>query len=550
VRISHRLGLRVVVDATGPALTLALGAGPDIVAPNLAEAEQALLGTRAEEVEAAGLDVVGRAAESVRGLVAGGARFAIVTAGSHGAAFGDRARVYWCRAPAVEVTNPIGSGDALVAGLLASLGRGDDLPEAVRAAVAAASASCEEELPGTLVASRAADLRSRLPPNELVWPGPGRRRPAGPERHDPASRRGEAGPARARGSGRRPLARREAAGSSTLRDVARAAGVSIKTISRVVNGDAEVTIETAARVREVIAALGYRPNPLARSLRTGYDQALGLVVERIGDEFFAAVIEAIEESARERGLFLIVASTGTSPEQERAAVDGLLHRSVCGLIVVPSGLDYSLERFAIGPGKAPVVFVDRPPAGMEADTVVIDNRRAAAEATSHLLGHGHRRIAFVTQSLEQYTLRNRFEGYREALAERGVAYDESIVLVNPAPMTDVSRSLVELLGRNDPPTAIFSSNTVASVRVAQALHSSRRTDIAFVAFDDFNTADSLVPAVTVVRQDPTLIARSATELLFQRLDGDETSPKRLVVATQLVARGSGELPAGRRPRAP
>ena len=508
-----------------------------------------LLGTRAEDVEPVGLDVAARAAGSVRGLVARGARFAVVTAGSHGAAFGDSQRVFWCRAPAVEVTNPIGSGDALVAGLLAALGRGDDLADAVRAGVAAASASCEDELPGALVASRAADLLAGLPPNELVWPDRAGGCSAGPERNDPGSRRGEAGQARAVGSGRRPPARREAAASSTLRDVARAAGVSIKTVSRVVNGDAEVTSGTAARVREAIAALGYRRNPLARSLRTGYDEAVGLVVERIGDEFFAAVIEAVEESARERGLFLIVASTGTSPEQERAAVDGLVHRSVRGLIVVTSGLDYGLERFAIGPGNAPVVFVDRPPTGMEADTVVIDNRRAAFEATTHLLGHGHRRIAFVTPSLERYTLRNRFEGYREALAEGGVAYDQSIVLVNPAPMTDVSRSLVELLTREDPPTAIFSSNTVASLRVAAALHSSRRTEVAFVAFDDFKTADSLVPPVTVVRQDPTLIARSAAELLFERLGGDEAPPKRVVVPTELVARGSGELPVSRRTRA-
>jgi LacI family transcriptional regulator len=331
------------------------------------------------------------------------------------------------------------------------------------------------------------------------------------------------------------------ASTPTLRDVGLLAGVSIKTVSRVVNADPDVTPATAKRVREAIEMLGYRPNPLARSLRTGRDDAIGLVVETIGDPFFAEMTEAVEEAAREAGLFLIIASAGESADQERAVLRGLLHRSVCGLIVVPCFLNYGTERLSIGVGGVPVVFVDRPPVGLEADTVLVDNEESARQATAHLIVHGHRRIAFVGTFIDRFPLRQRLAGYQSALEAAQIEYDPDLVVWHFRSGHEHPPVISPALAFEDPPTAVFSANAVASLDVVRELHRIGRTDVAFVSFDDFPTADSLTPPVTVARQDPALMGRTATDLLLARIRGDDSPPRRVHLATAFDVRGSGEL---------
>jgi LacI family transcriptional regulator len=337
----------------------------------------------------------------------------------------------------------------------------------------------------------------------------------------------------------------------TLSDVASLAGVSIKTVSRVVNHEPTVSAKTAKRVRDAVQVLGYRPNPLARSLRTGRDEAVGLVVERIGDPFFASMTEAVEEAAREAGLFLIIASAGESAAQERAVISGLLHRSVGGLIARPSHLDFAKERFPIGAGGVPIVLVDRPSGNTQvdsllADSVLVDNRATARRATAHLISHGHRRIAFVGTALDRLPLRWRLEGYRAALADAGIVYDGDLVVSHERFAREHPPFLTGVLGLMDPATAVLSANAVASLDVVSELHGAARTDVAFVGFDDFPMAGFLTPAVTVARQDPALMGRTAMALLLQRIRGDASPPKRVVLPTTFVERGSGEIPPPKR----
>jgi LacI family transcriptional regulator len=335
----------------------------------------------------------------------------------------------------------------------------------------------------------------------------------------------------------------------TIHDVAAAAGVSIKTVSRVANGDAHVAPATEQRVRAAIEQLGYRANPLARSLRTGRDWAIGLIVESIRDPFFASVTDAVEDSAREAGLVLIVASAGRTATQERAVVTGLLHRSVRGLIIVPCHLDYRHERLGIGPGGIPVVFVDRPAAGLDADTVVIDNVDAARQSTAHLIKHGHRRIALVGTDLHRYPLTARADGYAQALAAAGLTLDPELLISMPQASDDGELLLAGVLGSANPPTAILTGNALASLAVVRELHQTQRTDVAVVSFDDFPMADALQPAITTARQDPVLMGQRAFELLLSRIAGDSAPPRRIVVPTSFIARGSGEIapPVLRRP---
>jgi LacI family transcriptional regulator len=326
----------------------------------------------------------------------------------------------------------------------------------------------------------------------------------------------------------------------TIRDVALLAGVSIKTVSRVTNGDPAVTMQTAQRVGEAIRALAYKPNPLARSLRTGQDEAVGLVVESIADPFFAAVTSAVEEEARAAGLFLIIASAGNTADEERAVVVGLLHRSIRGLLIVACKLDYRVERLPIGPGGVPVVFIDRP-SGLDADTVLVDNEEVARHATEHLLAHGHRRIAFVGTEIASYPVVGRYAGYLHALAGAGLQADSDLVVSHRRPMIDRAPVLGRVLDLADPATAVLTANALTSMVVVRELHRLRRTDVALMSIDDFPVADALTPAISVARQDPAQMGRQAFDALRRRMLGDTSAPQQILIPTSVVARGSGEL---------
>jgi LacI family transcriptional regulator len=322
-----------------------------------------------------------------------------------------------------------------------------------------------------------------------------------------------------------------------LRDVAARAGTSTKTASRVVNGDPRVSPDTRARVERAVDELAYRPDPLARSLRRGTDDAVGVVVDEVSDPFFASVIGEIERMALDRGVTVIVASTRRLAERERIVLDGLLQRRVAGLIVASISEDHAHLRTA----ACPVVFIDRAPVGLKADAVLVDDAAAAARVVEHLLARGHRRIAYVGDRLAIDTARLREAGYRSALAAAGVELPAAY-LQRMDPLLADGREVVEtLLALDEPPTAIFSANTRCSLRVLPTLHRLGRTDLAFVSFGDFPTADALTPPVTVLDHSPERIGRLAAERLFRRMGGEELPPETIVAPVGLIARGSGEV---------
>ncbi|MCW2882498.1 MAG: LacI family transcriptional regulator [Sphaerisporangium sp.] len=326
-----------------------------------------------------------------------------------------------------------------------------------------------------------------------------------------------------------------------LSDVAVAAKTSAKTASRVINGDPRVSAETRRRVEEAVVRLGYRVDLLARSLRRGVDDMIGVVVESIADPFFAAVISEIELAALRRGLNVIVTSNRRLPNREAAIVDGLQQRRVAGLIITPhtSDLSYLVST------ETPVVFVDRHPRNFAADVVTFDDRGGARTAVRHLLRYGHGRIAFVSDDLEIETSRNRHAGYVDALQEAGVSVVPELVATDCADAAIARARTCEFLDLDEPPTAIFSARSETSLGVVKVLHDRKRTDIAMVSFGDFALADVVSPAITVLEQSPELLGRLAAERLFARLDGDHSDPINTVIPLRLVPRGSGEIvPAG------
>jgi LacI family transcriptional regulator len=324
-----------------------------------------------------------------------------------------------------------------------------------------------------------------------------------------------------------------------MRDVAKRAGVSTKTVSRVVNRDRYVSDDVRERVEQAIAELHYTPNLLARTFRFGRDPAIGLAVPDISDPFFAALTHTVEQVARARGVATFVTSLGTDGELERAGVEALLGRQVAGLISTPVSADQSY--LAPWTARTTIVFIDRPPRKLVADAVVEDDAGGAKAATEHLAGHGHRRIAYVGDELNIATTRRRLEGYRAALREAGIP-EESVGLGGPGG-ADAGEVVQAMLAGPNPPTAILSSNPKCSIAIVPALQRLGRTDVALVSFGDFPLAGSLQPALTVVDQDPEALGRFAANRLFERIDQPDRRMRRLtVLPVRLVERESCRLP--------
>ncbi|GIJ45983.1 LacI family transcriptional regulator [Virgisporangium aliadipatigenens] len=325
--------------------------------------------------------------------------------------------------------------------------------------------------------------------------------------------------------------------------MAREAQVSARTVSRVLNDEPRISAPTRERVLQAVARLGYRRNAMARNMRVGArDSAVGLVIPDLANPFFSVVAAAVERTLRTRGLYVVIASSEEDPARERAVVTDMLGRQVAALVVVPSGDDHAYLRLERRRGL-PVVFLDRPPNRLAADAFVSANTDGAHQAVTHLLAHGHRRIGFIgDRPTTLYTRRERFRGYRSALAQAGIAVDPALV-DRGHHENDAAEATVRLLSAVDPPTAVFAANNLACMGAMMALARARRRDVALVGFDDFTLADVFDPGITVVAQDPHGLGTAAAERVFARLDGDRGRARTTVLATRLIVRGSGEISA-------
>jgi LacI family transcriptional regulator len=329
----------------------------------------------------------------------------------------------------------------------------------------------------------------------------------------------------------------------TMRDVAALAGVSIKTVSRVVNQEPGVAPELVGRVLDAVGLLGYRHNLTASSLRRADHKTatIGLLLEDISNPFSSALHRAIEDVARHRGTLVLAGSSDEDPDRQQELLHALVSRRVDGLIAVPASGNQNalLRERRLG---RPMVLVDR--LAPEADSVVVDNRAGVGQALRHLVAHGHRRIAFLGDLRSIWTATERHAGYVEALAAEGIMLNPHVVRMDVHGI-DVAEAIVrELVAAADPPTALLAGQnliTIGAIHALQRLGWQHR--VALVGFDDFPLADLLNPAVSVIAQDPTGLGQAAAELLFARVDGDRTPPRHVVVPTRLVPRGSGEIPA-------
>ena len=343
--------------------------------------------------------------------------------------------------------------------------------------------------------------------------------------------------ARGRGrNGRRP----------TMKEVAAVAGVSLSTVSRVINGGPTVRADLAERVDRAVELLGYRQNLTASSLRRadGLSASVGLIYEDVSNPFFAAVHRGVEEVARERGVLTFAGSSDELPDRERDLAQSFGARGVDGLIIAPSATDHSYLLRDRAAGVA-LVFIDRPARFIDADAVLSDNPGGAKAAVAHLIAHGHRRIAFLGDRAELYTATERLRGYREALARHGIEEVPELVL-HPGPgAAEIYQATRALLSADKPPTALFTSQNLRTIEAVRAIHDlGLQRRVAHVGFDDVALADVIEPGLTVVAQDPVAMGRNAAELVFSHLDGYDGPSRRIELPTVLIERGSGELAPG------
>ncbi|ROS43974.1 LacI family DNA-binding transcriptional regulator [Amycolatopsis thermoflava] len=328
---------------------------------------------------------------------------------------------------------------------------------------------------------------------------------------------------------------------ATMRDVARLAEVSLKTVSRVVNGVSSVNPEIAARVRRAARQLNYQPNLTASTLRRrdGRSTIIGLLVDDVANPFSASLYRAVEDVANTHNVSVAAGSVHEDPDRERRLVTNFIGRQVDGLIVMSTAHDHSYLRDHQQAGT-PVVFADRPPVLLAADSVLSDNRRGAERGTRYLVESGHRRIAYLGHKINRVTAIERYRGYLDGLARAGVPEDLELVRHDLSSLDLVDAAIADMLALADPPTAVFTSQNLVTIRAIRSLRArGLQHSIAMVGFDDFLLADMLEPSVTVIAQDPTAMGRLAAEILFRRIGGDQSPPQQHVLDSELVVRESG-----------
>jgi DNA-binding LacI/PurR family transcriptional regulator len=328
---------------------------------------------------------------------------------------------------------------------------------------------------------------------------------------------------------------------ATLRDVASLAGVSVKTVSNVVNGYAFVKPENRRRVEQALAETGYRPNVGARNLRRGRTGFLALMVPELSIPYFGELAGLVITAAQGQDWSVLIEQTQGTRERERASLASLGPHMVDGAIVSPEALE--AEDFAELAHGVPLVMLGEHAVDVPIDHVAIDNVLAARTAVGHLAGMGRRRIAAIGQNPHRGTAALRLEGYRTALAEAGLPQPAELI----APALDYHRrdgaeAMAHLLSLPEPPDAVFCFNdllAIGAMRAAAERGFRMPGDIAIVGFDNTEESAYSLPSLTTIAPDKTAIAQTAVDLIRRRTEhGEEFAPQDVQTPFSLEIRES------------
>ncbi len=328
---------------------------------------------------------------------------------------------------------------------------------------------------------------------------------------------------------------------STIKDVAKKAGVSIATVSYVINKTKRVSPETEARVNKAIEELNYRVNHFASNIKTGKSRSVAFLMADMSNPFFLDTAVTLEKCLREAKYHLILANTDEKVNQEREQVNHLLNHSVDGLIIAPSSSNNSYLRKMLPPAF-PLVFFDRVPKYFQADCVLSDNIGGSKEAVEYLISLGHRRIGVVSGMSGLTSTIEREAGYFEALKAHGIKVDRSIMVNGDGKKYSGYLAMQQLKELTDI-TAVFITNNMMSLGALQFLRDNNikmPEELSVVIFDDYEWSSMAIPALTSVKQDTVSLGEKVAKLILKQLSGKEkqNSYQEYRISTQLIKRAS------------
>jgi LacI family transcriptional regulator len=333
----------------------------------------------------------------------------------------------------------------------------------------------------------------------------------------------------------------------TMKDVAELAEVSVSTVSHVLNGTRKVSEETRGGVLAAVEELGYRPNLLAKGLKTRRTFTIGLLISDIQNAFFTSLVRGVEDEALSRGYHLFLCNTDEDPGREDEYVTELAKKRVDGLMVAPSARreDYVRRLRAEG---VPFVFVDREVEGVEADVVSVDNARGMRLIAEHLVGLGHRRIGMISGPLDKASGFERYAGLKDALADLGAPLEDALVRFGDFRTTGGTEGARGLMGLPTPPTALVIANnqmTLGALLAAKEAGLGIPKDVSLVGFDDPEWAPLTDPPLTALAQPTYEMGVRAAKLLLDRIENGGGETSRLLLEPWLEVRGSTAVLGGR-----
>ncbi|MDI1320830.1 MAG: LacI family DNA-binding transcriptional regulator [bacterium] len=328
----------------------------------------------------------------------------------------------------------------------------------------------------------------------------------------------------------------------SLIDVARRAKVNISTVSRVINQTGKIGAETQERVLKVMRELGYKPNRVARRLRTqaGSTHLLGLIIPNIQNIFFADLARGVEDVAYKNNFALLLCNYDEDEAKERFYLDVMQSESVDGIIIPPIQETDQAVLQVVRNGT-PVVCVDRSVSSGNLDKVEVDNHIGALRAVEHIISRGHRRIGVIGGPLDSSTGRERLRGYKDAHAQAGITLKTELIRFGDFKQHSGRVLAHELLSLSDPPTALFVCNGLMMAGALEAIAARGLKiprQVAIVGFDELTLADVFNPPLTVVRQPAYEVGKCAAELLLKRIEDPKRPASSLKLLPELIVRKS------------
>jgi len=328
-----------------------------------------------------------------------------------------------------------------------------------------------------------------------------------------------------------------------MREVAALSGTSIKTVSRVFNDVATVDPILAEKVKKAAKKLNYTPNMTAGNLRRGNGRThtIGLLLDDVSNPFSAALNRSYEDLARTRGYTVFAGSLEENVDREKELVSLFVSRRVDGLVMVPVASDHSFLRVEMRAGMH-FGFIDRVPQNFPGDVVLSTNERSTREAIEIFLTNGHTKVAFFGDNPSFYTSQERYNGYAKALRAAKIPLNKKWIVRGVTNPHEVVSAAISLFSQSDAPTAVFTGQNMLTVNVFRALRElGINNHIALIGYDDFEGADLMSPALSMIRQNVAEMARQSAQMLFERIDGYSGGVREIMVSTDYIPRGSGEI---------